>query len=118
MSTAYIAVTALAAAMSAYAAYVDFTRAEWILDNMTKYRVPEAWLFLLGVLKAAGALGLVVGIGVPLIGAAAAIGLVAYFVGAIVTVVCARSYSHIGYPLAFLLPPVGSLVLLLGSTSL
>ena len=118
MSTAYILVTVLAAAITAYAAYVDFRRAEWVLENMTNYGVPHSWLFLLGVLKAAGALGLVIGIAVPLIGAAAAIGLLAYFVGAIVTVVRARWYSHIGYPLIFLLPPVGSLVLLLGSASL
>jgi len=53
---------------------------------------------------------------VPLIGAAAAIGLVAYFVGAIVTVVRARCWSHIPYPVIFLLTGAGSLVLRLGST--
>ena len=117
MFAAYVLVTLLAAAMNAYAAYVDFTGAEWVLDNMRKYGVPQSWLFLLGVLKTAGALGLLVGIAVPLIGAAAAIGLLAYFVGAIVTVVRARSYSHIGFPVAFLLPPAASLVLLLASSS-
>lgn len=116
MFTAYVIVTVLAAAINAYAAYVDFTGAEWVLDNMTKYGVPQSWLFLLGVLKAAGALGLLVGIGVPLIGAAAAVGLVAYFLGAIVTVVHARWYSHIAYPVAFLLPPAASLTLLLASS--
>jgi len=116
MSTAYIVVSIVAASIYAYAAYVDFTRAEWILDNMTRYGVPHSWLFLLGVLKAAGAVGLLAGIAVPLIGAAAAIGLVAYFVGAIVTVVRARWYSHLHYPVLFLLPAVGSLVLLLAST--
>jgi DoxX-like family len=116
MFTAYVVVTVLAAALNAYAAYVDFTGAAWVLDNMTKYGVPQSWLFLLGGLKAAGALGLLVGIGVPLIGAAAAVGLVAYFVGAIVTVVRARWYSHIAYPVAFLLPPAASLALLLASS--
>jgi hypothetical protein len=116
LSTAYIVVSILAAATYGYAAYVDFTRAPWLLDNMAKYGVPQSWLFPLGVLKAAGALGLLVGIAVPLIGAAAAIGLVAYFVGAIVTVVRARWYSHLHYPLLFLLPAAGWLVLLLAST--
>lgn len=115
MFTAYIVVTLVAIAMNAYAAYVDFTGAAWVLDNMTKYGVPQSWLFLLGVLKAAGALGLLIGIGVPLIGAAAATGLIAYFLGAVVTVVRARWYSHIGYPMAFLLPPAASLALLLGA---
>ena len=117
MFTAYIVVTVLAAAMTGYAAYVDFAGAEWVLDNMTKYGVPHSWLFLLGVLKTAGALGLLIGIGVPLIGAAAALGLVAYFVGAVVTVVRARWYSHVVYPVVFLLPPAASLVLLVASSA-
>ncbi|MFL5578553.1 MAG: DoxX family protein [Gemmatimonadaceae bacterium] len=116
MSTAFVVVTVLAAAIYAYAAYVDFTGAEWVVDNMTKYGVPHSWLFLLGVLKAAGALGLLIGLAVPLIGAAAAIGLVVYFVGAIVTVVRARWYSHLGYPALFLLPAAASLVLRLAAT--
>ena len=101
--------------MNAYAAYVDFSGPEWILHNMTRYGVPRSWLFLLGVLKAVGALGLLVGIAVPMIGSAAALGLVAYFVGAIVTVVRARCYSHIGYPIAFLLPAAAALFFLLTS---
>lgn len=116
MFTAYVIVTVLAAATTAYAAYVDFTGAEWVLENMTNYGVPQSWLFLLGVLKAAGAFGLLVGIGIPLIGSAAAIGLIAYFVGAIVTVVRARWYAHIAYPVMFLLLPAASLALLLASS--
>lgn len=115
MSTAYIAVTTAAAAIYAYAAYVDFTRAAWVVDNMTKYGVPESWLFPLGALKAAGALGLVVGIAVPPIGVAAATGLIVYFVGAIVTVARARWYTHLAYPVLFLLPAAGSLLLLRAS---
>ena len=111
MSDAYLVVTILAAAMCAYGAYVDFARAGWILDNMTRYGVPYAWLPLLGVLKAAGALGLLIGIWVPVIGNAAAIGLVVFFVGAIVTVLRARCYSHLPYPVMFLLPAAGSLAL-------
>lgn len=117
MFTAYVVVTVLATAIYAYAAYVDFTSADWVLENMTSYGVPQSWLFLLGVLKAAGALGLLVGIGIPLIGAAAAVGLVAYFIGAIVTVMHARCYSHLGYPVAFLVPSATSLALLLASSS-
>ncbi len=116
MSTAYVVVTVLAAALTSYAAYVDFTGAPWVLDNMDKYGVPQSWLFLLGVLKAAGAVGLLLGLAIPEIGTAAAIGLVAYFVGAIVTVVRARWYSHLGFPVMFLLPAAGSLALLLASS--
>jgi hypothetical protein len=116
MFTAYVVVTVLAAAASTYAAMADFTRAEWILDNMTKYGVPHSLLFSLGALKAAGALGLIVGIGVSPIGVAASVGLILYFVGALITTLRAHQYSHIPYPVAFLLPAVGSLGLRLASS--
>jgi hypothetical protein len=114
--TTYVVVTVLAAAANTSAATVDFNRAGWILANMTKYGVPHSWLFSLGALKAAGALGLLVGIGVPLIGVAASVGLVLFFAGAIVTVMRAHWYSHIPFPAAFLLLAVGSLVLRLASS--
>jgi hypothetical protein len=50
------------------------------------------------------------------IGSAAAIGLVAYFVGAFATTVHARAWSHIPYLLVFLLPSAASLTPLLAST--
>src|SRR6266487_3142371 len=81
MFAAYIIVTVLAAAANLYAATNDFTRPQWLLANMTKVGVPESWLTPLGVLKAAGAVGLLVGIGVPWIGTAAAVGLTLFFVG-------------------------------------
>jgi hypothetical protein len=92
------------------AAAVDFLRAPWIVDNMTKYGIPHSWLFPLGAVKAAGAAGLLVGIAVPPIGAAATIGLLLYFVGAIIAVVRARWYSHIPFPAAFLILAASSLV--------
>jgi hypothetical protein len=113
--TAYLIVTILAAGATTYAATVDFLRSEWILVNMTRYGVPHERLSALGALKAAGALGLLVGIGVPLIGIAASVGLILYFVGAIVTVIRARVYSHIPFPVVFLLLAAGSLVLGLAS---
>jgi len=69
----------------------------------------QAWLLPLGALKAAGALGLLAGIGVPLIGVAAAVGLVLFFVGAIITHIRAHYYSFTA-PAAFILLAVGSLV--------
>lgn len=116
MFTAYVVVAILAAAANTYAATVDFTRAGWILDNMTKYGVPHSWLFPLGSLKAVGALGLLIGIGVPLIGIAASVGLVLFFVGAIITVTHAHWYAHIRYPAPFLLLSAASLVLRLASS--
>ncbi|MQA86605.1 MAG: DoxX family protein [Streptosporangiales bacterium] len=111
MFTAFVVVTVLTTAANTSAATVDFIRSEWLLVNMTKTGVPHSWLFPLGALKVAGALGLLAGIGVPLIGVAASVGLVLFFVGAIVTVMRGHAYSLIPYPASFLLLAVGSLVL-------
>jgi DoxX-like family len=115
MSTIYVMVTLVAAVFIAWAAYVDFARAEWVIANMTRYGIPQSWLFLLGTLKALGAVGLVIGLCVPLIGVAAALCLVLYFIGAIVTVMRSQWYSHLRYPIPFLLLAIASLVLRLTS---
>ena len=115
MFTAYVAVTVLAAAANTWAATVDLTRPQWLLVNMTKVGVPHSQLFVLAALKAAGALGLLVGLGVPLIGVAAAAGLVVFFVGAIITHLRSHAYS-LAYPAAFLLLAAGSLGLRLASS--
>jgi hypothetical protein len=80
--TAYVVVAVIATTANSYAAASDFIRPKWLLANMTKLGVSESWLTKLGVLKAAGALGVLVGIRVPLIGVAAAVGLIRFFVGA------------------------------------
>ena len=113
--SAYLTVTILAAAANMYAAASDFRRPAWLLSNMKEVGVPERRLAPLGILKALGAFGLLAGIGIPLIGVAAAAGLVLYFVGAIVTVLRARGYTQLPYPSVWLLLAVGSLVLRLRS---
>jgi hypothetical protein len=47
----------------------------------------------------------------PVIGFVAGIGLVLYFAGAVITVVRARSYSHVPFPLLYLAPVAASPVL-------
>ena len=82
---AYLIVTFLAAAANIFSATCDFVRYEKVNIAMAKAGVPESWMTTLGILKAAGVVGLLVGIGVPVIGMAAAIGLIVFFVGAIIT---------------------------------
>jgi hypothetical protein len=93
MFIAYIVVTLLAAAANIFSATLDFIRFKQVLINMAKANVSESWITTLGILKAAGAVGLLVGIGVPLIGIAGATGLVVFFVGAIITHLRTRDYS-------------------------
>lgn len=109
MDTAYVIISVVLAAMLIFSATADFVRYEKVLTNMTKAGVAESWLTTLGALKAAGAIGLLVGLGVPAIGTAAAIGVSLFFVGAISFHVRARWLSL--FPVIYLLPAVAVLVL-------
>src|SRR5213080_842280 len=108
MFTAYLVVTVLAAAANIFSATLDFIRFKQVLINMAKAGVSESWITILGVLKAAGALGLLIGISVPVIGIAAASGLVLFFVGAIVTHLRAHDHSF-GLAVVFLLLALAAL---------
>ncbi|WP_067651726.1 DoxX family protein [Nocardia harenae] len=110
MSTARIVTTLLAAALAALAALIDVVRADWVRGNMRRYGVPDRALPWLGGVKALGAAGLLAGFAIPAVGAAAALGLVLYFLGATATVLLARAYRDIGYPLPYLAAAVAALV--------
>src|SRR6266576_4970876 len=107
MFITYIVVTILAAAANIFSATLDFIRYKPILINMAKVGVPESWITTLGILKAAGALGLLIGIGVPAVGIAAA-GLVLFFIGAIITHLRGHDYSF-GLGIVFLLLAIAAL---------
>lgn len=93
MFTAYAVVGILLAAVLCLSAFAMATRNATIAENMTKVGVPDSWLPRLAALKGAGAVGLVVGLWVPFLGAAAAIGVVLYFVGAVIFHVRAKDYA-------------------------
>ncbi|SDZ50462.1 DoxX-like family protein [Asanoa ishikariensis] len=95
MNNAYISVAGVTAALNLAAAVADFRRTGWIMTNMTRYGIPPRWIVPLGVAKAAGAAGLLLGIAVPSIGVLAAAGLALYFVGAVVAVARAKWWSHL-----------------------
>ena len=124
MLTAYVVVGALLVAYLAFSVTADFARYRRVLTAMAQANVPESWLTTLATLKAAGALGLLVGIGVPLIGTttagistiaaaigtAAAVGVILFFIGAVITHLRARDYS-LAPATVFLLLAVATLVL-------
>jgi hypothetical protein len=114
MYTAYVVVTLLAIAANTFSGVAALVHFKPILPGMAKAGVPESWLtFPIGTLKTAGAVGLLLGvIGVPLIGTAAAVGLILFFVCAIYTHMRAGDYSpQFGLALGFLLLAVAALVL-------
>jgi DoxX-like family len=69
-------------------------RLKWVLANMNRLNTPGFYLSTLGALKTAGALGLLAGFALPSVGVAAGIGLVLFFVSAIVFTLGAHWYSH------------------------
>ena len=115
MFTVYLIVTILAAAANIFSATCDFVRYEKVSIAMAKAGVPESWMTTLGILKAVGALGLLVGIRVPVIGMAAALGLILFFVGAIITHLRGRDYS-LGLAIVFLLLAMAALAVRLASS--
>lgn len=110
MFAAYVAVTVLTAAANIFSAACDFVRYKQVSIAMAKAGVPDSWMTTLGILKAAGAIGLLAGIRAPPIGTAAAVGLILFFVGAIIIHLRARDYSF-GLAVVFLLLAVAGLVL-------
>lgn len=78
--------------------------AKWVVQPLAEYGVPEVWWPWLG------AAGLVAGLAVPWIGTVAGVGLVVYFLGAVVTVLRAKSYGHIAFPIIYVAPVLVALL--------
>jgi hypothetical protein len=83
MFLVYIVTTLLAALANGYASSLNFVGAESVKVVADRVQVPRKWMVPLGILLASGAFGLLIGIFVPVLGTAAGIGLVVYFVGAV-----------------------------------
>jgi hypothetical protein len=112
--TAYVVVTILAIAANTFSGVAALLHFKPILPGMAKADVPASWLtFPIGTLKTAGAIGLALGLlGLPLIGTAAAIGLILFFTCAVYTHVRASDYSpQFGLANGFLVLAVAALVL-------
>jgi hypothetical protein len=92
------------------AALADFTKARFATETAVEVGVPQSWLPVLGTLKTAGAAGLAISLlGVPYLGLAAAIGLVLFFLGAIVVHLRAHEFHHIVATVGYLALTVGAL---------
>ncbi len=112
MLAAYVVVTLITVALNAGMALADFAQAKFVLANSAEVGVPASWLPALGTLKACGAAGLVAGLaGLVPLGIAAATGLAAFFVGAVVTHLRARVYYNLYFPAGYLALALASLAL-------
>ena len=112
MNIAYLVVTIVLAAMAASSGLGKLRQDPKIVHVIHEVvGVPMKFFPLLAACEIAGALGLVLGIWWPFLGVAAALGLVFYFVGAVVSHLRVGDMKGIG-PAAFLLAvSVAALVL-------
>ncbi|OBB57301.1 transmembrane invasion protein [Mycobacterium sp. 852013-51886_SCH5428379] len=106
---ALFAATIVCIVANAFIAVADYAKAGFVLKNSAEVHVPANVLPYLATLKLAGAVGLVVGVtAVPWLGVAAGIGLVLFFIGAVVAHVRARVLYNIAFPGLYLLLAVAS----------
>ena len=112
MDIAYLVVTLVLAAMAAFSGLGKLRRDQNIVDIVHKVvGVPLQYFPYLAACECLGAFGLILGIWWPFAGIAAGIGLVLYFVGAIVSHVRVGDMKGIG-PAAFMLTiSIGALAL-------
>lgn len=83
MRITYLVVTTLAAIMNGYASVLSLAGARSVKAVADRLHISQQWMGPFGILLASGSVGLLVGIAVPPLGAAAAVGLVLYFVCAV-----------------------------------
>ncbi len=101
MFAAYVTVTVIAAVFNATAAFTYLTGNDYPKAQLDMKRLPHSWMWRLGGLLAAGAVGLVAGFAVPVVGTLAAVGLVCYFVGAFIAHVRVGSRKLVGWAVFF-----------------
>ncbi|QIQ02933.1 DoxX family protein [Streptomyces liangshanensis] len=114
MFIAYAVVGLLLVLGLTLSAFGTFRRDEKVVAGMREVGVPDSWLPRLATLKLLGALGLVAGLWVPLIGAAAAVGVLLYFIGAVVSHLRVKNHE-IAPAGVFVVLAVAALVLRLAS---
>src|SRR5215831_7550569 len=103
MYTAYLAVSIFLAVAAAFSGFGKLRHDPKIVRTIHDIvGVPLQYFRHLAACEFAGALGLILGFWWPLLGLAAAIGLVVYFAGAVISHVRVRDMNGIG-PAAFML---------------
>jgi hypothetical protein len=114
VSSVYVVAVAITALANVAIAIADYARAGFVLANSAEVGVPRSWLPFLATAKLAGAAGLVLGlVAAPGLGVAAAVGLVAFYVGAVAAHLRARVFHNLAFPGLYLALATASLVLAL-----
>ena len=111
MFIAYVVIAVLLSLMLLMSARGDIIRDPKIIEPLKAIGVRDSWFLPLGLVKIAGALGLLAGIVYRPLGIAAAIGVVLYFLGAVITHLRAGDKKGVGIPAAIMLVAAAPLVL-------
>ncbi|MFD7364628.1 DoxX family protein [Nocardiopsis alba] len=111
VTTVLFAVTIVCVVANVLIAAADYAGAGFVLRNSAEVGLPARALPHLATLKLAGAVGLLVGLSVwPWVGVAAGVGLVLFFVGAVVAHIRARVFHNIAFPGLYLILAVAAAV--------
>lgn len=111
MFIAYTVVGVLLALGVLTAATAQITRNKVILENLAHLGLPPGILPFLASCLIAGGIGLLVGLWYAPLGIAAAVGLVLYFVGALVAHMRTRDFKGLPAPMFFLILAAAALSL-------
>ncbi|MEV4538491.1 DoxX family protein [Asanoa sp. NPDC049518] len=101
MFGAYVTVTIVTAVFTAIAAVTYFAGHAYPKAQLDMKRLPHSWMPMLGTCLAAGSVGLLVGFAWAPLGILASVGLVLYFVGALVAHLRVGSRNLVGWGVFF-----------------
>lgn len=110
MSTAYLTLTILGVVFNGAAAVTYLIGHDYPKTQADMKGIDRKWVPVLGSLLAAGTVGLLAGLAVPILGTLAAVGLILYFIGAIFAHLRVGSRDIVG-GIVFLATAVAILVL-------
>ncbi|MCU1509803.1 MAG: integral rane protein [Glaciihabitans sp.] len=107
----YVIITIVVIAANGFISIATLAHAKFVIANFGEVQVRPSVLPLAAVLQLAGAAGLLLGLlGWRAIGIAAAIGLVLFFVVAVIIHLRSRAFRSISSPAIFLLLAIGALL--------
>jgi uncharacterized membrane protein len=113
MSVALVVVTTLLVLILLFSAGAKLARSAHVVNTMARVGVPQRMLPRLAIVEIAGAAGLAAGFSWWPIGVAAAIGVVLYFAGAVVSHVRVNDTKNLSPAAVMAALAVGELVLLI-----
>ena len=84
MNIALVILATLLGLVTAFSAFGKFSKNPKAVDMLRQLGITDSQIRTLGIVEVLGALGLLVGIWIPILGLLAAIGFVLYFLGALI----------------------------------